>query len=193
MKKVRTKRKLIHVSSRRNRKSILENGIRAGSNNYLGYSNMVFAHNSYVITPNWYPLIFNAVEFEIAYDHCFKKGKDVFFYFIENYLDFWEIDSVSLNRSWYLDELGDKEFRHYGENGENLFVRTFGSICSSHIQLIPTNELRIKYYKEIELFSTIDYEVVLRDEEEPIDEYNVIGSLKYLSHGLIKQFFKDAA
>ena len=137
---------IYHISYRKNRESILRDGLKANSNENIGYSNAVFAHNCTFPTIDWYPCVIDHYMWNWKDGEGFinmdPTSKELIVAFKEMY-DIWRIDSVKLKKQWFIDTVGELEFKGSLYKQKKLYILCFGDIPVECIQLCP--ELKTEY------------------------------------------------
>lgn len=145
-KPVKTNHFLWHLSSKRNRKSILENGILTPhQRGYLNNSNLIFANNFNEDLQSMWPLPIEAmyINFECEFKNN-KALKSAIIASIANCFDFWRIDTKKLKADWYVDpflELEIPVFSHCKQNPKS-YVCTNEAIPSNCIKLFEYNMMK---------------------------------------------------
>ena len=139
------KETVYHISYRKNRESILKNGLKANSNDRLGFSNAVFAHNCSFPTKNWYPCVLDYYNW--GWDKEFQginwdPNSAVFEQAFDRMYDIWAIDTITLKRKWFVDELGEKEFGKSVYSAKELYIVSFSDIRKEHIELCKLGDLK---------------------------------------------------
>jgi len=120
-----------HVTLQDLRSTILKEGIKAHSSQTINYHNAVFAHNSPIVTMQWYPFVLDHYDWRLIYDEePFPIPTDtaILKEVIEQYYDIWAIDTELLKRKWYIDEIGEQEFEGSWCKKEGLYVMSYGDI-----------------------------------------------------------------
>ncbi|TXB66152.1 hypothetical protein FRY74_06155 [Vicingus serpentipes] len=126
-----------HITSKENRENILNKGILSNSNKNIGYNNAVFAHNCELINTNWYPFILDQYEWDFDEEIGWYRDspKNILKRAIKKYYDIWRIDTKYLNRTWFIDDVGEKEFGGSFIKNRKLYIVTFGDIPKEAIRL----------------------------------------------------------
>ena len=201
---IQTTRYLYHLTYKRNRISIKKNGLKAGTNKGIGFKNAVFAHNSKLITLNWYPIVLDHYEWE-EFEGVFYTMDDYLIYCIQQTYDIWEIDTYLLNRKWFIDGVGENDFKSRIDKIDDLYVMTYGDIPLSAIKLCEMATFDLLYNNNICRIRKINYNhedyVDLREldceneEEEELSRQEVIQTnlnrMKYIPHGRFKEYELD--
>jgi hypothetical protein len=142
---VKTGRYVYHMTHKMNRKSIKKKGIIASSCDDIGYSNTVFAHNSTIPSLYWYPFVNSRFEYVGIPENpeCYFDFESVGSYrdfeFMSVLYDVWEIDTLTLDNEWFLDNPALRDFGGDVFGGRELYVFTFGNIPADCIRLVKLN------------------------------------------------------
>jgi len=125
-----------HVTLQDLRSTILKEGIKAHSSQTINYHNAVFAHNSPIVTMQWYPFVLDHYDWRLIYDEepfPVPNDTEILKEVIEQYYDIWAIDTQLLKRKWYIDGVGEKEFGCSLFKKEGLYIMSQGDIPSNAI------------------------------------------------------------
>lgn len=127
-------RYLYHITGKKNRFSIEENGLSVNTANgkSLKYKNAVFAHNSSHLTLDWFPLCMDFYEWSywdnFDFKTSFPKDEEAIKNAFDSYYDIWRIDTTLFKGNWFVDGVGEREFKGSFFRPTGLFVVTFESI-----------------------------------------------------------------
>lgn len=139
--KINTDRYVYHVASKRSRISIAENGLIPSSHKgeRLNYKNAIFAHNSDIITLDWYPfnMDFYGWDYWDNFDYIstFPSDSKALQEVIKSKYDIWRIDTLKFNGLWYLDDIGERDFDGTIFKSKELYIVTFEKIKPTQISL----------------------------------------------------------
>jgi hypothetical protein len=140
-----------HVSGKRIRNKIKKEGLMTNTSHRIGYENALFAHNSPYITLDWYPFIMDLFDY-----FRLKKDSKTFFEMSDNeiiqtvlsqYYDIWEINTASLEQKWFVDTVGEQDFKRPFYCKEALYVVTFEPIPPKHLTLCTAFEERTQKFE----------------------------------------------
>jgi len=134
-----TERFVYHLSRQCYRDSIEQKGLKANSKPHtIGFENAVFAHNHNFLDLEWYPLTLDKYDWDFYNPKNegdrFLDDTDAILRMFEYTYDIWRIDTQKLNRQWYCDEVGEREFDKSLFRPKHLYVVTFGDIPRACIE-----------------------------------------------------------
>lgn len=170
---IQTTRYLYHLTYKRNRISIKENGLKAATSKGVGFKNAVFAHNSKLITLNWYPIVLDQYEWE-EFEGVFYTMEDYVMYCIQQIYDVWEIDTYLLNRKWFIDGVGERDFKTRADKIDDLYVMSYGDIPNSSLRFCDITEFELFYQRNLYGIKEITY-----DHKEYINQRELDWSSEY--------------
>ena len=196
---IQTNRYLYHLTYKKNRISINENGLKAATNKGVGFKNAVFAHNSKLITLNWYPIVLDQYEWE-EFEGVFYTMEDYVMYCIQQAYDVWQIDTCQLNRNWFIDGVAEEEFKTRIDKVDNLYVMSYGDVPKSAIRLCDITEFELLFRNNLYRMKEINYnskEYIDQRELDWEDEYyeeldrqesiqENLRRMKYIPQGVFK-------
>jgi hypothetical protein len=134
--KIVPERYVFHVTSKNRRTNILKKGLIGSTSKGIGYKNAIFAHNSPIITLQWYPFILDLYEWQFFCDihPLFEPDSaDLINEALNRYYDIWAIDTYQLKKTWYVDNIGEKDFGGSPFKNKDLYILTHGAIPSNAI------------------------------------------------------------
>lgn len=159
---IQTNRYLYHLTYKKHRDSIDQYGLKANTTMdkpyAVKYENAVFAHNSDLITLDWYPLTmdYNQWDYWGKFDRIISFPEEdgaIADAFSKTY-DIWRIDTKRFTAKWFIDEIGERDFKGSFFKKKGLYVVTFESIPREAIEFC---KLEFRFIKRTVDKVTIHY------------------------------------
>lgn len=128
-----------HLSPKRNRLSILKNGLLIGNN-----SNFIFANNFNYNTISMWPLPIESMNFNLGVGIInYSDAKNIILGLIGPFYDFWKIDTQKFNKQWYIDPFLKDELNTYSycHNNPANYVCTQSSVPTKYLELFEYNPI----------------------------------------------------